>query len=348
MLDVTLPQLGESITEGTVTRLMKQVGDTVRVDEPLFEVSTDKVDTEVPSPVAGVVSEILVKEGDTVAAGAVVLRVALNASAAPAPAPAAAPAPVAAPAQAPVSTPPPAPAQAPAPTPPPAPAPVPSPAPAPVAPAPAPSPAPKTVAPLLGGTTPRPIPVGPGFQTVAPVETAGTGYATCTQDADATSVVSNHTDMLARASFALARALEKLHFSADSFALEIPVPPQHTLHVQLPRVTDLRLGALTQAVAALKDRVAEKNISPKDLAPSSVLVRFDAVALHSALCSESLVLTVCAPRDAVVPHGGAFAIRSVVEVSITAPSGHALSGVASSILREVVLELESRAWSKEG
>ena len=58
---VNLPALGESVTEGTVTRWLKQVGDEVAVDEPLLEVSTDKVDTEVPSPVAGVVEQILVE-----------------------------------------------------------------------------------------------------------------------------------------------------------------------------------------------------------------------------------------------------------------------------------------------
>ena len=57
MADVTLPQLGETVTEGTITQWFKQVGDAVAADEPLFEVSTDKVDTEVPSPVAGVLSE---------------------------------------------------------------------------------------------------------------------------------------------------------------------------------------------------------------------------------------------------------------------------------------------------
>ena len=59
---VNLPALGESVTEGTVTRWLKEVGDEVAVDEPLVEVSTDKVDTEVPSPVAGVIEKILVEE----------------------------------------------------------------------------------------------------------------------------------------------------------------------------------------------------------------------------------------------------------------------------------------------
>ncbi len=72
MADVTLPQLGETVTEGTITQWFKQVGDTVAEDEPLFEVSTDKVDTEVPSPISGVLSEIRVQEGDTIDVGTVV------------------------------------------------------------------------------------------------------------------------------------------------------------------------------------------------------------------------------------------------------------------------------------
>ncbi|MGO2791755.1 biotin/lipoyl-containing protein, partial [Microbacterium gubbeenense] len=81
--DVTLPELGESVTEGTVTRWLKQVGDTVDVDEPLLEISTDKVDTEVPSPVAGTVLELLAAEDDTVEVGAVLARVGSGAPAAP-------------------------------------------------------------------------------------------------------------------------------------------------------------------------------------------------------------------------------------------------------------------------
>ena len=69
--NVVLPALGESVTEGTVTRWLKKVGDTVAVDEPLVEVSTDKVDTEIPSPFAGVVEQILVQEDETVEVGGV-------------------------------------------------------------------------------------------------------------------------------------------------------------------------------------------------------------------------------------------------------------------------------------
>src|SRR5688572_20839188 len=67
---VTMPALGESVTEGTVTRWLKNIGDTVEVDEPLLEVSTDKVDTEIPSPVAGTVLEIKVPEDETADVGA--------------------------------------------------------------------------------------------------------------------------------------------------------------------------------------------------------------------------------------------------------------------------------------
>jgi len=72
---VNLPALGESVTEGTVTRWLKNVGDRVEVDEPLLEVSTDKVDTEIPSPVAGVIEEILVQEDETVEVGTALVRI---------------------------------------------------------------------------------------------------------------------------------------------------------------------------------------------------------------------------------------------------------------------------------
>ena len=127
MADVTLPQLGETVTEGTITQWFKQIGDTVAEDEPLFEVSTDKVDTEVPSPVSGVLTEIRVQEGDTVDVGTVIAVVGDAGGAAAAPAaepesaPAAEPAPAVAPepaapapaASTPVPPPPPAPAAAP-------------------------------------------------------------------------------------------------------------------------------------------------------------------------------------------------------------------------------------------
>ena len=103
-IDVIMPQMGESIAEGTLSKWLKKVGDAVKRDEPIFEISTDKVDAEIPAPTAGVLAEILVQEGQTVAVQTVVARLeteqgALAAAPAPAaPAPAAAPPAAAAPA----------------------------------------------------------------------------------------------------------------------------------------------------------------------------------------------------------------------------------------------------------
>jgi pyruvate dehydrogenase E2 component (dihydrolipoamide acetyltransferase) len=120
-IDVPMPQMGESIAEGTLSKWIKKVGDAVKRDEPIFEISTDKVDAEIPAPAAGVLAEILVQEGQTVAINTIVARIETDASAAASAPAAAAPAPAAAPAAAP------APAKAPE---------APKPAPAPVAAAP--------------------------------------------------------------------------------------------------------------------------------------------------------------------------------------------------------------------
>jgi pyruvate dehydrogenase E2 component (dihydrolipoamide acetyltransferase) len=73
-VDVIMPQMGESIAEGTVSKWLKKVGDAVKRDEPIFEISTDKVDAEIPSPAAGTLAEILVTEGQTVAVQTIVAR----------------------------------------------------------------------------------------------------------------------------------------------------------------------------------------------------------------------------------------------------------------------------------
>jgi pyruvate dehydrogenase E2 component (dihydrolipoamide acetyltransferase) len=100
-IDVIMPQMGESIAEGTVSRWLKKVGDEVKRDEPIFEISTDKVDAEIPSPIAGVLAEIIVGEGKTVAIQTVVARIETEKGASIAAAPTAAPsAPAAAPAPA--------------------------------------------------------------------------------------------------------------------------------------------------------------------------------------------------------------------------------------------------------
>ena len=106
-IDVIMPQMGESIAEGTLSKWLKQVGDAVKRDEPIFEISTDKVDAEIPAPNAGTLAEILVQEGQTVEVNTVVARIETEAGAAAA---VAAPAPVA-----PVEAPTPAPAPSPAP-----------------------------------------------------------------------------------------------------------------------------------------------------------------------------------------------------------------------------------------
>jgi pyruvate dehydrogenase E2 component (dihydrolipoamide acetyltransferase) len=164
-VSITMPQLGESVTEGTVTRWLKDVGDTVEMDEPLLEVSTDKVDTEIPSPVAGVLVAIKAVEDDVVEVGGelAVVGDAADAIAAPTPAqdapPQDAPAPAAPAAQ--------QPAQASAPTPPAKAAPAQA-APAQAAPAQA-APAQAAPAPPVPPATPAPAPpAGPGIEVVLP------------------------------------------------------------------------------------------------------------------------------------------------------------------------------------
>src|SRR5882762_4524510 len=94
-VDIVMPQMGESIFEGTITKWLKKPGDKVERDEPLFEISTDKVDAEIPSPSAGVLKEIKVKEGQTVPINTVVATIDAAGAAASAPAAAPAPAPAA-------------------------------------------------------------------------------------------------------------------------------------------------------------------------------------------------------------------------------------------------------------
>src|SRR4026208_1916693 len=80
-IDVIMPQMGESIDEGTISRRMQKVGDPIKRDEPIFEISTDKVDAEIPAPAAGVLAEILVQEGQTVAVQTIVARLGQDAAA---------------------------------------------------------------------------------------------------------------------------------------------------------------------------------------------------------------------------------------------------------------------------
>ena len=153
-MDITMPQLGETVTEGTITRWLKQIGDRVEVDQPLFEVSTDKVDSEVPAPTGGYLSEIRVQEGETAAVGTV-LAVIGDAPAAGAPNVTAVPEPSSEPPTQPVAAQPPA---APVATPPPS---------APVAPA-------ATDEPPIRGVPSEPAPPAPSGVAAA---AAGSGAA---------------------------------------------------------------------------------------------------------------------------------------------------------------------------
>jgi 2-oxoglutarate dehydrogenase E2 component (dihydrolipoamide succinyltransferase) len=155
MTDVIMPQMGESIAEGTITKWLKQVGDTVDRDEPLFEISTDKVDAEIPAPAAGILKEIRVQPGATVAINTVVGVIeAAGAAAAPAP-------PASAPTAAPAPTPPPAPAAA-------SPQPAPAAAPAPPAVAPPAAAAPPPAAPPFAPPPTQPTPPPPPASTAPP------------------------------------------------------------------------------------------------------------------------------------------------------------------------------------
>jgi pyruvate dehydrogenase E2 component (dihydrolipoamide acetyltransferase) len=173
-VSVTMPQLGESVSEGTVTRWLKHEGERVEADEPLLEVSTDKVDTEIPAPASGTLLEIIVPEDQTVAVGA---RLAVIGSPAAQPAPSPAPSPAPQPTPSPAPQPPPAPAAAPAPTLAPTPAPT-------AAPAPAPAPAPVPVGGEAGGyVTPlvRKLAAGNGVN-LASIQGTGVGGRIRKQD----------------------------------------------------------------------------------------------------------------------------------------------------------------------
>jgi 2-oxoglutarate dehydrogenase E2 component (dihydrolipoamide succinyltransferase) len=165
MADVTMPQLGETVTEGTITKWFKRVGDQVAEDEVIFEVSTDKVDSEVPSPAAGYLAEILVQEGETVDVGT---RLAVIADAPPGDGAAAPPA-----AEAPPAPAPPPPPQPAVPAAPPEPPPTPAAEPAPVATAEAPEPAPPPPAaepvPASVAAAPEPVRTGGDGKLLSPV-----------------------------------------------------------------------------------------------------------------------------------------------------------------------------------
>ncbi len=265
---VSLPALGESVTEGTVTRWLKKVGDRIEVDEPLLEVSTDKVDTEIPSPISGIVEAILVQEDETVAVGTVLATIGdgSGAGASPVETPAAmatetvappaptvappappAPAPVAAPVAAPPA--PPAPVAAP-PAPPAPPAPVAAPAPpAPVA-APVAS-APAAVPPAAASAAVAPPAVVPPVSAPSAATTpsvANSGYVTpivrkfaSEQGVDLSSVTG--TGIGGRI-----RREDVLH-AVPASGVVAPVKPRTPLTVSALRGTSVPMSRLRKVVA---------------------------------------------------------------------------------------------------
>jgi pyruvate dehydrogenase E2 component (dihydrolipoamide acetyltransferase) len=206
---VVLPALGESVTEGTVTRWLKNVGDTVQADEGLLEISTDKVDTEIPSPVSGVIEEILVQEDETVEVGAVLAKIGDGSGSAEA-----APAPEAAAADA-------APAQAAAP----APAEAPAPAPA----AEAPAPAAEAPAPAAEAPAPAAEAAAPAAEAPAASAPAGGGKDVVLPELGESVTEGTVTRWLKQVGDEVAADEPLLEISTDKVDTEIPSPFAGTL-----------------------------------------------------------------------------------------------------------------------
>lgn len=279
---VVLPALGESVTEGTVTRWLKKVGDTVAIDEPLVEVSTDKVDTEIPSPVAGVVEQILVQEDETVEVGAVLAIIGSGSGAPAAPAAPAAEPVVATPV---VETPPPAPVTPPAT--PAAPVDAPAPVSAPVA-APVPSAAPVVSAPVASNSDAGYVtPLVRKLASEAGVDlhqVSGTGVGGRIRKDDVLAAASSGSSSLASA--APAASVPSAPTAAPS-ALRGTVEPMSRLRKVLAEraVASMQASAqLTTVVEVDVTRIAQlrQSVQPKFVAAGTKLNFMPFFALASA------------------------------------------------------------------
>lgn len=368
-MDIVLPQLGETVIEGTVTRWFKKVGDAVKADEPLFEVSTDKVDTEVPSPTSGVITEILVQEGETVAVGTVLARIStadVTATVAPQPQPQ-------------------------------------SPAPAavvvetiPVAPTPAatsktqPAPVLSPVVRRLAETNDLDTAVmdgsGPGgrvtrqdVETViaqrssTPVEppkpptvelpvqrTASTpvaqqaetspsgvseGLSTAASLVPMSSLSKATQDLsvLSVLSYAVLRATEKTRLEDPSFAVEVS-DNARTARLRVDKAGDLRLVALAQRVKDALSAFQDRNVSPSQLRPAGVVFRHDPSAqLSYSPDANSVVVTLGAIHRSVGVVGDGIGVIDAAWLTVTSPSGNSY---AATILKEILSEL-CRDWSSQ-
>ena len=316
MVDVTLPSLGESVTEGIITRWFKHVGDSVARDEPLFEVSTDKVDSEMPSPAAGVLTQILADEGDTVETGA---RVAvIDDAASPSPTPSA-------PASTAASSPPPA--QAPAPSPSPAPAPAAAPAPAPTAPSP--SLAGGTSEGETGGLVLSPVVrriLADGGVDAATIQGTGPGGSITRRDAER-AVANGPTDDVV---VPLSNGRRRMgnHMSESSH-----VAPHGFVAVEVDGAVFADLEALGRAT---RDGVAVSDEMVVGLAAVRALAEFD--FLNATFAGDELVV------HRTVNLGF---VRAAAADGMLVPVVHAAAGLTLRALARRVVELGERVASRQ-
>jgi 2-oxoglutarate dehydrogenase E2 component (dihydrolipoamide succinyltransferase) len=313
---VSLPALGESVTEGTVTRWLKNVGDRVEIDEPLLEVSTDKVDTEIPSPVAGIVEQILVQEDETVEVGTPLVTIGDGSASAAAPAE---PAPEAAPAEAAPAeaAPAPAPAEEAAPAPaeaaPAAPSTAPAPESAPAAPARPAAAAPAPAEPEATAAEPAPAPVAaptsePVQQAAAPAEPAPAQQAAA--PAEPAPAPAQQPAAPAESAPAPGGETRRSHASSSGYVTPIVRKLANDRGVDLSRLTGTGVGGRIRKQDVLD---ASQAASGPSAEPRPVEVS----PLRGTTQPMSRLRKVVAER-AVVSMQSSAQLTSVVEVDVTA------------------------------
>lgn len=308
MADVVLPSLGESVTEGIVTRWLKAVGDHVDRDEPLYEISTDKVDSEMPSPAAGVLAEILAKEGDTVPVGGRLAVIDDGAAPSPPRAPSAATAPAAPPA-----APPEAPRAAPAP-----------------ARTDAPPAAPPTVAPVgaADGSTTSPVVrriLEDAGLDPAGVRGTGPGGTVTRRDAERAVLQGTVVEEVVPPSNLRRRMAEHMTASAQS-------SPQAFVAVEADAVAIARLEKLGSTSA---DGVV--------IEPATVV----ALCVVRALGEFELLNATTSPDGIVVHHSVNLGLVLAVDDGMLVPVIHAAGGLTLRALARRVADVRSRTATRQ-
>lgn len=356
--DVTMPQLGETVSEGTVIDWLKAAGDHITAGDALLEVSTDKVDTELPAPVSGTLTEILAQPGETVAVGSVIARIATDGEA-----PAAEP-----------------------PTPSPAPAPAPEPAPAPPPPASAPTAPARTITTSSGdGARLRISPVarrlaqerqidlssvvgtGPDGAIVKsdiPATAAQASAALLTPSVSAHAATSitaqTHIDVASLdaastehpvAAFVIRALVDTLRHEAANHPTLSPFvePSVRYVHASsgrtaaLPGAAGLRISALTSELEASTDSTIDATVSILDSSDQSCAI---SGAASSAI---SVGIGPRQTRPAVTPSGTGVAIvfPEVVDVSVIVDGSQISVPALSALTNHLKLVLETRDWSVE-